>query len=148
MKLSDYEGRKVRLICKDGGVYEGLAGHNSVDYNYHEYGVDEEGISISYFLFYKSDIEDIRIVDEFANPYGLIEELTISDGFDLVEQTLTGEDDTAIIRLLECLRKYLDPDSEEKIKYENEVLELLKTQLKYYEDEKIKMLTEDILNRR
>ena len=40
MELSDYDGRKVRLICKDGGVYEGLAGHNNADYNYHEYGTD------------------------------------------------------------------------------------------------------------
>ena len=148
MDLTEYDGKCVRLTCTDGEVYEGLAAHNSADYDYHEYGTDEEGLTISYFLFYKSQIVDIKIIDEFSNPYGRIEELTIEDGFDLVEQTLTSEDDIACGRLLECLKKYLDPDCEEKIRYESQVLELLKTEREHIINGNNAALIDEILKRR
>ncbi|MBR0462608.1 MAG: hypothetical protein IJJ00_07845 [Erysipelotrichaceae bacterium] len=148
LDLKKFDEEYVRLICTDGEVYEGLAGYNGEEFNELEFGRAEDGLKISYFLFYRGDIEDIKIVDEFANPYGKIEEEAVRDGFVIVEDILFDDDDVAAYRLLSCLRKYLDPDNEEKLKYEDDLLKALVRFRDFTKDEKARKLTEEILKMR
>ena len=63
MNLFSYDNRTVRLTHFDGLVFEGLASHNSASYNLHEIGREEEGLQIDHWLFFKSDIRSLEVID-------------------------------------------------------------------------------------
>ena len=46
MKLNKFDNKKVKIECIDGNTYEGLCSYNSLDYNFHEFGRDEECLQI------------------------------------------------------------------------------------------------------
>ena len=128
MNIKKYDGKCVQITDKyNNKVYEGLCQYNSHDYTFHEYGKDEDSLEIFHFLFYKSDIKKIKIIDRFTEKYGEIEKETAMD-MDMLEQALDDEDDIHVYRLLLCL---------EDIGINKEVKKLLNNLIKYNKDEKI-----------
>lgn len=106
LRLSAFDGKRIRLTEKGGRVFEGIASHDSADYCEHEYGVREEGISLSHLLFYSGDIEKAEAIDEFSAPFGLLEEEIVSDG-DLLTDALSDEETEHVLRLLRCMAAHL-----------------------------------------
>lgn len=103
MNLIKYDNKCIRLVDGLGDVYEGIARHDSSDYNFHEYGKDEESIQMSHTIFFKSFIKKIEIIDSFSDKYGLLEESLLESGMDMVDEVLTSEEDISITRLLFCI---------------------------------------------
>ena len=103
MDLRKYDDQLVRIEDGLGDIYEGVARHDSRDYNFHEYGKDEESIQMSHTIFFKSFIKKIDIIDSFSDKYGLLEESLIESGIDMVDEVLTSEEDISITRLLFCI---------------------------------------------
>ena len=64
MKLSDYDNQTVRITLKDGMVFEGYAVHNSADYDFHEFGRNEQSLQIDDWLFFRRDIKSVEIAAE------------------------------------------------------------------------------------
>ena len=73
MNLIKYDNKCIRLVDGLGNVYEGIARYDSRDYNFHEYGKDEESIQMSHTIFFKFVIKKIEIIDSFSDKYGLCE---------------------------------------------------------------------------
>ena len=132
MNLKRYDNKCIRLVDGLGDIFEGVARHDSRDYNFHEYGKDEESIQMSNTIFFKSFIRKIDIIDSFSDKYGLLEESLIESGMDMIDEVLTSEDDISINRLLLCL--------EDKIKSlpksdRDELMNILDTFIKYNNNE-------------
>ena len=141
-KLIKFDNKWVRIVDITNTIYEGLGIFYDKEYNYHEYGRCEDSINISYFIFYESDIKKIKVIDEQLNTYGKIEEETLNDGINLIEQVLTSDYDEDVIRLLHCLNdKITDLDNKD------EIIILLKDLLKYNENKEIIKLTKKILEK-
>ena len=64
MKLSDYDGKLVRLTDDNGQVFDGEALWDCEEYCFHEYGVEEEALRIDGWLFYKSQIRHVELLGE------------------------------------------------------------------------------------
>ncbi len=57
MELNKFSGKKIRIVCKDGEIYEGLA------YDYippQDNEPEEASITIGSIEFYESEIENIE----------------------------------------------------------------------------------------
>ncbi|MCR5369892.1 MAG: hypothetical protein K6E83_04220 [Clostridium sp.] len=118
MSLSGYDNKYVRITDVDGEVFEGIAYHNSEAYCFHEFGRFEECLQLVCFLFYKSDIQKIEVMDgptgpygHFSAPYGALEEQAVEEGYDLIDEFFSCEEEEHVLRMLRCLEKYLDPAS-------------------------------------
>ena len=129
MKLTKFDNQLVRLEDFEGNVFEGFCTHNSRDYNFHEFGQNEEGVQISVCLFYESGIKKIEIIDSFSSSYGTLEEMILDDDIILVEEVFESEDDITISRLLSCIEDHL---KSEDYKFDkNELKEVLEGLLKF-----------------
>ncbi len=64
MKLSDYDGKLVRLTDDNGQVFDGETVWDSEEYCFHEYGVEEEALRIDNWLFYKSQIRHVELLGQ------------------------------------------------------------------------------------
>ena len=128
MNLKRYDNKCIRLVDGLGDIYEGVARHDSRDYNFHEYGKDEESIQMSHTIFFKSFIKKIDIIDSFSDKYGLLEESLLESGMDMVDEVLTSEDDISINRLLLCLEDKIKSLSKSD---RDELMIILDTFIKY-----------------
>ena len=128
MDLKRYDNKCIRLVDGLGDIYEGVARHDSRDYNFHEYGKDEESIQMSHTIFFNSFINKIDIIDSFSDKYGLLEESLIESGMDMVDVVLTSEDDISINRLLSCLEDKINSFSKSD---KDELKNILDTFIKY-----------------
>ncbi len=63
MKLSRFDGKTVRLKTVYGETFEGEAEYDSSDYCFHEFGEEEDALEIDNWLFYNSQIAEIRIIE-------------------------------------------------------------------------------------
>ena len=143
MKLNKYDNKCIRLETTDGEIYEGICTFNGREYNYHEYGRDEDSLQMSYTIFYKSYIKKVKIIDSFSSAYGKLEELVIEDDLDLVEEVLDSEEDISIYRLLQCLK---DKCSSFPKHQKEELTKLLENLIKYNQNEDIKKEATKLLN--
>lgn len=132
MNLSKYDDKCVRIVDGLGDIYEGIARFDSKDYNFHEYGRDEESIQMSNTIFYKSFIKKIEVIDSFSDKYGLLEESLIESGMVMIDEILTSEDDISINRLLLCIEDKINSFSK---KDKEELFKLLDTFIKYNDDD-------------
>ena len=108
MKLSKFDGQRVRVTTAWGDELDGICSHNSADYNFHEFGKDEEGLQFSALLLFKSDIKKIkRLKNGFPTPFGKLEELAAEDDADILEEVLFCEEDESVLRMLACLESRL-----------------------------------------
>ena len=63
MKLSEYDGKYVRIKSIYGDTFSGLAEYDNRDFLEGEYGGNEDGIFIEDFLIYNSQIESIEEIE-------------------------------------------------------------------------------------
>ena len=131
--LKKYDGLCVRIIDSNGDAFDGICSHNSEEYDEHEYGRCEESLQIENFLFFKRDIKEIQSLEEnsgphgrFLDPYGKLEIMTVEDGIDSIEDVLFSEEDEHVIRLLNCLEEYLDPNSGLEVSDHEEIIKALR----------------------
>ena len=128
MNLIKYDNKCIRLVDGLGNVYEGIARYDSRDYNFHEYGKDEESIQMSHTIFFKSFIKKIEIIDSFSDKYGLLEESLLESGMDMVDEVLTSEEDISITRLLFCIEDRINILSKNE---KDELVKILDVFIKY-----------------
>ncbi len=138
--LKKYDNKKVRIQCIDGNTYEGLSEYNSKDYDYHEFGRDEESLQLMVYLFFKSDIKKIEIIDEYSDKYGLLEKEIVEDEI-FIEEVFESECNEDIYRLLLCIK-----DKFNELKDKDEVIKQLNYLLKYNKDKEIHELVKEILH--
>lgn len=60
MDLEKYDGKYVRLKDIYGNVFEGRVSHGGEEFLFHEYGGDEDGVFVDYYLVYNSQVESIE----------------------------------------------------------------------------------------
>ena len=138
MKLSKYDGQRVRITTVWGDELDGNCQHNSADYNEHEFGRPEEGLQLPSFLLFKSDIKKVKLLKNgFPTPFGKLEEIAVEDGADIIEEVFLSEDDDHILRLLRCLEQHLDPKKQPQLSDREEILRLIRVLHKYTHDPKI-----------
>ena len=128
MNLIKYDNKCIRLVDGLGNVYEGIARYDSMDYNFHEYGKDEESIQMSHTIFFKFVIKKIEIIDSFSDKYGLLEESLLESGMDMVDEVLTSEEDISITRLLFCIEDRINILSKNE---KDELVKILDVFIKY-----------------
>ena len=63
LNLQQYEGKHVRLKAIYGETFTGIAGLDSAEYCYHEYGVEEDAVKIEDYLIYASQIDTIEEIE-------------------------------------------------------------------------------------
>ncbi len=133
LKLSKCDNKIVRIECTNGEIIEGICSYNSNEYNEHEYGRNEEGIQIVNFLFYKSDIRKIEVIDSFSEPYGMLEELIVKEGIDSITDVLFDEEKEHVYRLLEYLNNYFKTHEKNTFHHLNNLIKYLNKLLTYNE---------------
>ena len=144
MDLKQYDGKCIRIIDISGNVFDGICCYNDEEYNDHEYGRCEEGLKIENFLFFKSDISQIQSLEDhwgpygrFIDPYGTLEIMTVEDGFDSINDLLFSEENEHVLRLLNCLDRYLDPSYGYELSCREEVFEALEELIRVNGNEKV-----------
>ena len=63
MDLAAFDGKMVRIKAVWGEIFEGEAVHDSRDYCEHEYGWAEECLNLNHWLFRRSDIESVELLE-------------------------------------------------------------------------------------
>ncbi len=114
MELKSFDNKCVRILTASGEEYEGIVSYCSREYVFHEYGSDQEALSLTPMLFYQDDIVSVTSLEEVDGPfghysekYGLLERKCLEWGSDLIEEVLESEDDTQILRMLACMKDAL-----------------------------------------
>ena len=141
MNLKQFDGKCIRIKDRDGIVFDGFCSFNSDEYNEHEYGRCEDGLQIANFLFYESDIKEIRSLEDhfgeyghFLDPFGKLEEFTVEDGIDSIRDILLSEDNEHVIRLLRCIKQLLGPPAKSGLPDREELTEVIKELLDSNDD--------------
>ena len=145
MNLAQYDDLCVRVMLIDGEYAEGACMYNSDEYNFHEYGRDEESLQIASFQFYMSDIAKVEIITEenpYRRPYDMIQELSMEDGPDYFQDLLESEDERNVKRALAYLEDHM---TRPEFPYRKEMRELLKTLIRYTEDTEVRTRAEKLL---
>ena len=116
MELHLFDGQCVRITDVRGDVFDGICCHNNADYNERIFGHYEESLEIVNLTFYKSDILSVESLEEhsgpygrFLDPYGKLEIMAAEDGIESIKDLLFCEESEHVMRMLNCLDKYLDP---------------------------------------
>ena len=154
MDLKRYDGKCVRIINTSGDVFDGICCYNDEEYNDHEYGRCEEGLKIENFLFFKSDISQIQSLEDHRGPYGrfsdlygTLEIMTVEDGFDSINDILFSEENEHVLRLLNCLDRYLDPSYGYELSRREDVLEALNELIRVNKNEEVQEKTRVLLEK-
>ena len=115
INLGNFDGKRVQLTDRNGDVFEGIGTYNGKDYTEHEFGVREPSLQIANFLFYRSDVKDIKPLKNspYSAPYGRIEEMNYLEGIDTIEEELFCEEDEHVFRMLTCLEDHVVNRKEE-----------------------------------
>ena len=148
MDLWQFNDKHVRITCLDGAVYEGIASHNSADYDEHEFGNYEEGLQLPGMLFYAGDIASVESLEDredgpwgkFSEPFGRLEEESLFDPDGdpvLACEILDCEDPEHVLRMMRCIGYYLGPDKGRTIPGKEKIIDQLKVLVKYSDDPEI-----------
>ncbi len=150
--LSAFDDRCVRLTDFTGDVYEGNARHFSDEYAWQEFGRFEEGLQLVCYLFYYDQIRSIESLNDctgpygrFSAPYGKLEEDSVKDGPDIIDEFLFSEDSEHIERMLRCLKDFLKPESGIVIPEREKTLQLIRKYAGTEKDEVLRRQAEEIL---
>ncbi len=145
MRLSQYDGKYVQILDVFDNRYEGICEYNSIDYNFHEYGKNEDGLQIMGFLFFNSIIKSVKELGDnepfghFTEKYGQLEEEMIKSGSYFIEDAIDYGYDDHIYRLLLCLDDYLEAGNELLVENKDKSLpELMQYLIKYNDNEENK----------
>lgn len=176
MDLNKFDGKCVRIITTSGEVFEGIVSYDDREYAFHEYGHDEEALRLTPVVFYKNEIESVISLEDVNGPfghysekYGLLERKCLEWGTDLIEEVLDSEDDSQILRMLDCMKDHFqaladravpgmapwrsgmsvseseDDESEQGPVYLGELEKMLSTLVKYNENEEVVNEAKDLL---
>jgi len=122
MELKEFDDKCVRLLTASGEVYEGIVSYCGREYVFHEYGCDQEALSLTPMLFYQDDIASVISLEEVDGPfghysekYGLLEKKCLEWGTDMIEEVLESEDDTQILRMLACMKDHFQSLAERAV---------------------------------
>ena len=110
MKLNEFDGKEVRITHRDGAVFEGACVFNSDEFNEIAFGIQEEGLEISNWLFTKSEIANVEIISEsnpYIAPFGTIEKTAVDDGIDSIADILLSDEPRSAERMLACLEWFI-----------------------------------------
>lgn len=134
MDLAKYDNLCVRVTLTDGAVYEGECTYDCEEYIVHEIGGEEDALEIAHWVFYNSQIVNVEVIGEdgFEAPYGKLEEETVADGFDFVEDVLESDFPLTSLRLLNCLEA-----KAETLQDRDKYLALFEMLVSYSEDKKV-----------
>lgn len=88
MNLSKFDNKLVKIIDTEDTVFEGYAVFNDKEYNYHEYGRNEDSLQILNIMFYESYIKSVEEIKEFSDKYGNLEELICDNDLDFAIDAL------------------------------------------------------------
>jgi len=66
MRLSQYEGKIVRVIDVDGRAFTGVPVSFPAEYGFHEFNREEESVKLNNYQLFESDIDQIRELPRFA----------------------------------------------------------------------------------
>ena len=107
MNLKKYDNKLLKIIDTNNKVFEGYSLFNSKEYNFHEYGVNEDSIQILDYIFYKSNIKKVDIIKEkeFNKSYSQIELTALEEGLDSVNELLDSDN---INRMINCINDNYD----------------------------------------
>ncbi len=131
MKLKKYDYKCVRILDIFGNEYEGNCVYNDREYNYHEFGRDEECLQILNYLFFEDIIKKVTILENgFTDDYGLLEKEIISEDIDWIIDATDYEDNEHVCRIIRCLKA-------SRKKNKKEMLSKIKEHLKYNDDEEV-----------
>ena len=152
MDLKQYDGKCVRIIDAEGNVFDGICRYDYAEYNEAEWGRNEDCLRIEGFLFFQGDIQSVESLEEhegpygrFLDPYGKLEEMTVEDDMDSIRDLLFSEENEHVMRLLNCLDKYLDPYFGHELPYYGEILDALRELLTQNLDSAIREEAERLL---
>ena len=63
MELSAYDKKCVRITEKDGMIFEGIADVCPAEYGLHEFGREEESVSLGRYQIFAGDVRAIELLD-------------------------------------------------------------------------------------
>ena len=95
-------------------------------------------------MFFNDDIKAIEVISEYTAPYGSLEELTLKDGINLIEQGLESEEDEHVLRLIACLKEYAAADKLRSVQEFEKTVRALESVIKYSENEEIRERAKDL----
>lgn len=154
VKLSKYEGKCVRVYLKSGEIFEGIAEHDSAEYCFHEFGVDEDALQMENFVLYRRDIKKVESLEgrtgpwgPFSAPFGQLEEAVCDAGADLIDEVFTGEEDVHIVRLLRCLIVRLGSSDAKEIPDVEQLPKLLRDLPSFTENEEALEMAKQLLEK-
>ena len=149
MNLKKYDKKYAKITTIFNEIYEGYCEYNSEEYNFHEFGTEEEGLQIANTLFYKSIIKKIESLENHQGPYGhftekygRIEKEIVEDGIDTISDIFISEEIEHIYRILIYLEEHINNDKT----FQKELIKSLNEVLKYHTEEKIIKETKKLLN--
>ncbi|MBO4351803.1 MAG: hypothetical protein J6A01_12790 [Proteobacteria bacterium] len=152
MNLNQFDGKCVRITDIHGDVFDGICSYNNADYDEHEFGIFEESLQIVYVIFYRSDIQSVESLEDhtgpygkFLDPYGKLEEMAAQDGIESITEMLFCEENVHVIRMLNCLDKYLDPYYGCKFTCRSETIDALEALCDSTSDKEIKEEAERLI---
>ena len=140
MKLSGFDGKRVRLTAAWGETYEGVCAYNGREYNEFEFGRDEEGVALPGFIFFKKDIRKIKELDAFTGRYGFLEEEALREGADIVCEVLLSEEDAHVRRMLACIGDHAAISGAEGLPDSDAIVEALRGMPAPHDPELVRMI--------
>lgn len=66
MRLSQYEGKIVRVVDVDGRAFTGIPVAFPAEYGFHEFNREEESVKLNDYQLFESDIAKISVLSGFA----------------------------------------------------------------------------------
>ena len=160
MKLSILDDKFIKLETRYGETVWGACMYNSREYNMHEYGRNEDGLQIANFLFFRSDIKSVELVEpgrqtdnaavagpdrsasedgsEYIPPFDMIQEENVRDDFDTIEDELLYGDERNVLRMLACIDHYLELGHDFEFPDRGKIIALLDELAGYTEDESVR----------
>ena len=153
--LKQYDGQCVRIHDRYGGVFDGICRYNDAEYDRGEWGRNEDGLQIESFLFFQSDIRSVESLEghdgpygKFLDPFGKLEELTVEDGIGSIRDVLFSEEKEHVLRLLNCLERYLDPEFGKDLPCADEIPDALRELIRCDPDPAVREKAEGLLEQR
>ncbi len=150
MKLTKYDGKRVRIETPDGEIFEGRCKYNNREYMECEFGFDEDCLQMPWMLFFRRDIKKIEVLPDgglyggYSGRYGYLEEMAVRDGADAIEEILLSEEDEHIFRLLVCIEDHLALGEAGGLPPKDELLKILRSIPKPEDDKAVSKLNDMI----
>ena len=126
MDLKQFDGKRILLTDREDRKYEGIGEWQSAEYCEHEYGVFEECLNLCCFVFYSSNISDVKRIEEYTGPYGNLEKEAAETGIELIEEFLLCEEEEYVLRMMAFLKTVMYAENRNKPRWYNDTAAILR----------------------